>query len=271
MAHLIMGEKIYYHKRHPGTPCKKFSVRASCTVEASIVMPVFLFISACILLFFYVLAIEWSVAVALNETAREAALYGGEVKDKETIAKGTVTGLAYAKLISNKTPASHVKGRALGFDFSESVVDEKDILLIVKYTIPFPVKLFGKGEMKVSQQAKAHRWVGFDPSEGKGGDNETVFVTKYGKAWHSRLDCSYLNPSITPVSYNIVSEKRNSGGHKYYPCPLCRGETSVVYITTYGENYHTNITCSGLKRTIKSTTKKAAEAEGFHACSKCGQ
>ena len=246
MAHLIMGEKIYYHKRHPGTPCKKFSVRASCTVEASIVMPVFLFISACILLFFYVLAIEWSVAVALNETAREAALYGGEVKDKETIAKGTVTGLAYAKLISNKTPASHVKGRALGFDFSESVVDEKDILLIVKYTIPFPVKLFGKGEMKVSQQAKAHRWVGFDPSEGKGGDNETVFVTKYGKAWHSLSRRS--NPHRNLLGFQISAaasslplslvQRRDLGSIYYNLRRKLSHKYNLQRLKTHNKKYH---------------------------------
>lgn len=273
-----MAKKQNYHKRHPGAPCdwdhyaKEYCGRAALTVEASIVIPIFLFISVCIMLFFNVLAVEWSVSTSLNETARETALYGRGTDDSGVqLSPGAVSAIAYARIISKGPPAGCVVGRAFGFDLSESTVSDKDIILVANYTISFPVKLFGRTGMRVTQQARAHRWVGFDPSEGKGGDLETVYITKFGKAFHCSLNCSYLNPSIVPVSIDSVEDRRNSGGHKYYPCPLCRGKASVVYITTYGENYHSLITCSGLKRTIRSTTRSDAQNNGFHACGKCGK
>ena len=300
----VMAAVYDCQRRHPRAPRKQPIRRhASYTVEASIVMPIFVFTCACILLFFRVLAVEWGVSVALNETAREAALYGGSwtvqehdmadtgqeplsaVDDVQNAmghdasekgqkdAKLTVmaTTLARARILTEKVPLQFIRFQAVGLDFSDSCVDDKDIDLVVSYVIPMPVRFFGIDRMKVTQRAKAHRWVGFDPSEGIGQEGSLVYVTEYGTAYHRSRGCSYLNPSIKAVAKAGVDQKRNSSGHKYYSCPLCGGNASTVYITTYGEHYHSNIGCSGLKRTIRAITQQEATAEGFHACGKCAK
>lgn len=288
-------------KRHPYAPRE---ARASYTVEAAVVMPIFLFVCACVLIFFRVLTVEWGVSVALNETAREMALYRGadtaeeiaehreaggvrnaaavsvpESAGEETEHAGkkdarltaTAAALTHTRIVAEDTPLSFVRFGIAGLDYSASAVDGKNVDIAVSYRVPLPVRFFGLGDIRITQHAKAHRWVGFDPREGKGQDGETVYVTEHGVAYHRDLGCSYLNPSIRPVAHASVDDKRNASGHKYYPCPLCGGTATTVYITTYGENYHSDIGCSGLKRTIRSTTQKEAEAEGYHACGKCGK
>ena len=246
--------------------------KASYTVEASMTLPLFVFLCACVLVFFRVLTVEWGVSVALNETARETAVAFADKSGEAGLTEKAVM-LTRGRIAANKTPLSAVYLGIAGMNFSESRVDEKDVYLAVSYRIPLPVSVFGIRDVSVSQCARAHRWVGFDPSEGVGGESggDTVYITQTGKAYHKDRGCSYLNPSIRPVALSSVSHERNSSGHKYYECPLCKGKAAMVYITTYGENYHTDIRCSGLKRTISATTEKDAKKKGYHACSKCSR
>ncbi len=241
--------------------------KASYTVEASVIMPVFLFICIAIFLFFRVLIVEWGVYVVLTETAREMAVLGGKDQQKENDA--AAIALAQTRIATGDMPLSFVRFGALGVDLSKSKVTQKDVELVASYAFPIPMDYFGLQKITITQRAKAHRWVGFDPKEGKGQGGEIVFVTETGAAYHNSLQCSYLNPSIRAVQKNKVENERNISGHKYYPCPLCKGGSGVVYITNYGENYHGSIGCSGLKRTIRSMPKDRAVEEGFHACKKC--
>ncbi|MCQ2507536.1 MAG: pilus assembly protein, partial [Dorea sp.] len=43
----------------------------------------------------------------------------------------------------------------------------------------------------------------------------------------------------------------------------------LVYVTDYGDRYHSSLSCSGLKRTVYSVPK--SEAIGKGACSKCAK
>ncbi|MBQ9631496.1 MAG: hypothetical protein IJV04_01060, partial [Lachnospiraceae bacterium] len=201
-------------KRHPPATRK-----ASYTVEASLTLPIFVFVCACILIFFRILSVEWGVEVALNETAREIAVVTSGTRDKEDASKEgasegsgrgddssglkqTAIVLAQSRILMHKTPLSVVRLGVLGLNFNKSKVDKKNVDLAVSYKIPLPVSFFGIREVAVSQRAVAHRWVGFDPEEGKGTDEEgdTVYITESGTAYHKSSGCSYLNPSIRPVS-----------------------------------------------------------------------
>lgn len=272
--------RMVNRKRHNCAACK-----ASYTIEASIIMPLFLFICVFILIFFRVLAVEWGVFIALTETAREVAICDGE-QDSSIAAEGKSKGssgktndgvlpiaiaLAEARIADGGMPLAFVKHGALGMDFSKSKVTDKDIELVVSYALPIPMDFFGLKKISLTQRAKAHRWVGFDPKEGNGQGGDLVYVTESGVAYHGSLGCSYLNPSIRAIHKSEVDSQRNVSGHKYYACPLCRGGSGVVYITSYGESYHGNIGCSGLKRTIRTMSREKAEAEGYHACGKCGR
>ena len=101
-------------------------------------------------------------------------------------------------------------------------------------------------------------------------EEEWVYITETGTVYHRSRGCSYLNPSIRCSTANQVKNIRNHDGGKYTPCQYCgeKGGLGIVFITEYGNHYHHDIRCSGLKRTIK--TVPISQVRHLRACSKCG-
>ena len=82
-------------------------------------------------------------------------------------------------------------------------------------------------------------------------------------------DCHYLDLSIHTVSAGDIDEARNANGGKYYPCSCAKhAAAGSYYVTDYGTNYHADLSCSGLKRTIREVD--ISEVSSMHACPKCG-
>ena len=76
--------------------------------------------------------------------------------------------------------------------------------------------------------------------------------------------------SYTHLDVYKRQEYRNENGEKYHKCELCADKINKferVYITNYGNKYHTDLNCSGIKRTIEMV--RLSDVEGKGACSKC--
>ena len=74
--------------------------------------------------------------------------------------------------------------------------------------------------------------------------------------------------SIRQITQEQLDTARNSSGAKYYLCERCgKRSGSGIYITDYGEKYHYDKNCSGLKRSIFSVPLSEVQDKG--ACSKC--
>ncbi len=241
--------------------------RAAYMVEAAVIMPLYAGMAAAIFLFFHVFTMSWGIFTTANEIARETALLGDAEADKLLAAD---FALAEAKLAGEGLPFRHVRGGIFGINFTASSVDEQDIRLIASYTMPLPVHMFRIRNFTAATCVRARRWVGYDPHEGENGTG-SVYVTEYGRVYHTTKDCPYLDLSIHSVGMSEVNNRRNASGGKYYRCPICKGKGEIVYITDYGTNYHGSIGCSGLKRTIHQMTEKEARERGYGACSKCGR
>ena len=96
-----------------------------------------------------------------------------------------------------------------------------------------------------------------------------MYVTKYGTAYHRNLSCPYLKPSVHSISGDGVGDARSIGGGRYTSCPICKGKKNggTVYITDYGDVYHSSLNCSALKRSVKRI--KIEDAGSYHPCGKC--
>ena len=119
-----------------------------------------------------------------------------------------------------------------------------------------------------------HAWTGAEEQNDSGkGDTqeEMVYVTESGSVYHRKLGCRYLKVSLQQVPGSRISSMRNSYGEKYAACESCsRGQSPAgsVYVTSTGNRYHNQETCSGLKRTVKLV--KLSQVGSMHACSSCG-
>ena len=247
--------------RHPYILSPRLS--GSYTVEAAVLVPIFLIFSMLILFVLKSVYTQWKVGIVLDELSQTAAVYNNSLLTKESI-----YGLFLADLKKDDVPMEFVKGGYLGFDFSESYVDEYRVCLDVTYRLQYPLTFLGNQGFIIHQRRCARIWNGFDPNQNKDGE-AYVYVAKYGTVYHLSRYCSYIDPTIRSVTKEDLPKARNSSGSKYKKCDCCKGKQDCYYITSWGECYHSDISCSALKRTIYRMKLQEAE-ESYSRCSKCG-
>ena len=158
-----------------------------------------------------------------------------------------------------------------GISLLSSRMKEDEIELRAIYYMQVPIRMFGVQQYRILQTAISRKWIGNISLKETSETGEWVYITPSGKAYHKSRNCSYLDLSIRSVSSLRISEKRNLSGGKYKSCPICRGKGGygqMLYITDYGNVYHTTLTCSGLKRSIYMV--RISEVGDRHCCSKCG-
>lgn len=246
---------------------------ASFTVEAALVLPIVLLVCVAVLYFFRLLQVETCVQSALNNSARETAVYAGELAGLSETEETLLLHLAavektkkYVK--SSGCDYSFIKQGLNGLSFLESEYEDEKIQLRVTYHMKLPVSFFGKRDFAVTQESSACKWIGKTDQEEDGTQSEWVYITPNGTAYHKTDACSYLKLSIQKVSKTKVGQMRNASGGKYYPCTICGAQNaSMVYVTDYGTNYHALAECSGLKRTIYYV--RLETISGYHPCGKC--
>lgn len=118
---------------------------------------------------------------------------------------------------------------------------------------------------RVTQTAVCRGWIGFTEL------NQTelqVYKTEEGSVYHLYSDCTHLKLSIQSVSMEIAQKSKNEYGARYRECELCDGSYGeTVYITSEGNCYHSERTCSGLKRTLQTVSLSAVSDLG--CCLRC--
>ena len=250
---------------HTSKRNSKHSYKASYTVEAAFILPISLMMVIFFLYFFRVLYVQWGIDYTLNKVAREHAAI---IDDSSTDDGVVIIGQCNVTIASMDRVKSEIIGGIFGLDYTESEFDKNYIDITCNYRLKNPITLFGLRTIKMTSTASSRKWVGYDPLEDDDG-SEYVFVTKYGTAYHKSLSCPYLKPSTHVISAGSVKDARNESGGKYKSCPLCKGKknSGAVYITDYGDVYHSSLSCSALKRSI--TRIKLEDADAYHACGKC--
>lgn len=120
-------------------------------------------------------------------------------------------------------------------------------------------------ENHVTQKAVCRAWIGFTELE----TEETyVYITQRGSVYHLYNDCTHLDLSIQRVTFAKACSSKNAYGERYRECELCDTTFgALVYITKEGNCYHSERSCSGLKRTIRQIP--LSEVEGRTCCIRC--
>lgn len=265
----------------------KKKANASMTLEASLILPLFILLFMNLLSIIEVYRIHASVTASLWERGRQAAVgvyvqrQGEEyIRVSEALGRGELqefllSSTATATVLKNlKTYPVWEKivtrGRS-GFFISTSVEGNGLIQIGCSYRIHPLFSFLTPITRDLKNWYYGHTWEGYIHSRTPGGEKEAyVYVTESGTVYHKNRGCSYLNPSIQQVQEAELEALRNRNGSIYYACPLCDGDGGAGerYITDYGTNYHTKISCSGLKRTIYEV--KWSEVGERGACSRCG-
>lgn len=245
------------------------------TLEAAVILPLFACFAVFLMLFFRALMLQWGIDTAMEKSGELLALYGenlseGEGKIQE-VSVQTAMVAAMAEIEKNHAPLQFVQYRELGLDFHKTKVSGRQIDLVCQYHVPIlaGAGFFGKLGLDMTSRVKVGRWTGFDPVTFGKDDSDMVYVTEYGEDYHESLSCSYLKPSIHACPFSRIAEQRSKDGRIYYPCASCgKSHSGVVFYTDYGNRYHTSLTCSGLKRSIRCIPRREA-VKKYRPCPKC--
>ena len=188
------------------------------------------------------LQINMETELKLYQAARNAAVYSAAVKEGGTGAEGDWIRL---KLVYP------VSGQAAG-PFQKALLLENHVNVHIfnGYSGDFVGK---------TDEAK----------------EEYVYVTETGQVYHRNRDCWHLNVSVRSIRGSGLSGERSVDGAKYYRCPYCgkgisRADASSMelFVTDYGNRYHTRLDCPGIKRTIRLIP--ISQVGGRRPCSACG-
>ena len=211
------------------------NMEGSMTVEASIAIPVFLF-AILNLLSIILLFGEYSSNLAdMHQKAKELSVHAHILEDGQDVDNNLI--------ILTKAQKLEPVISFMGFDTARTIVNCR----IRKWT--------GYDVINVQQMSIEEEW---------------VYVTPNGEAYHRDRNCSYLNPRILSAVTAEIEQYRNKDGEIYRLCGSCKDGslTGICFYTNYGNRYHTTLQCSSLNRAIESI--KISETGNRHACGKCG-
>ena len=283
-----------------------YEVKASMTVEAAFVLPIFVYAISIFLYFFQIIYIQQSIQSALYQTAsyftRNAYLFEklydaySEGQDEEVSKlfdtlgiEEEISGAIYKQVFESYTDEklgnlSLIVGGMNGITIQPQAhyLDDDEVDLCAYYECKIPVLFFQIEPFECVQRVKAKNWTGqeaaklYEENQQDGetsGNEETVYMTETGTKYHTHLDCSHLVLSIQETTYAQVGYQRNQKNGKYTKCHVCARTAkltniSILYITDEGDRYHTSRQCSGLKRTIKEVSVAELPA-GVSYCKRC--
>ena len=252
-----------------GTPrCTRF--QAVLTVEAAVIMPLLTYFFVTILFFFRVMQAETAVQKALDDTGRQLAVYFAE-QDNKTAGIAAAKGLFVKEMSGYKGVCEYITGGRTGVSLFQSRFEGEEIHLQANYKIRLPLRVFWVCDFNMEQRADCRKWSGWKSTTGQETGDVWVYITQNGTVYHTTKTCTHLKLSIRSVSYKTVHTLRNENGGKYYGCELCVSENlnaGQVYITNQGDCYHSDLNCSGIRRTILMV--RLSEVGNRRKCSRCG-
>lgn len=247
-----------------------WSSKASVTVEAALVIPIFLF---AVLSLVYLLEIQ-SIRTSIRQGVQSAAKTAAE----EAIILPVVNVIKLKHDIIDSAGADRIERSILAGGSSgisclktHMSVLSGEIYVVVEYKVCLPFPKFTNLTAKFREEMKVKAWTGYSKRDGGQEDSQIVYITDTALVYHEDYQCTYLQLSIKFVPYSELSGLRNEDGGRYYKCEKCvHGDTFAgVYITNTGGKYHNSLNCSGLKRTIHAVRKSEAGMRG--GCSRCSK
>lgn len=186
--------------------------KGSLTVEAAIVLPIFLFCMLLLVFLIQCLICQDQVQWALTRTAREISI------EQAVMETDFVRSPIYFSRKVNQYMESGVSISCL-----RSEVEGDEILLKADYEVklPFPVLLFQK--VRFCQGIRTRAFTGVESRADNMKNDCIVYITLTGKVYHCNKDCTYLKPNVSRVLLRDIEWLRNENGGKYKSCISCIG------------------------------------------------
>lgn len=271
-------------KHFPMTVVKRTRMFISCmgqskagmTVEASLVLPLFLLFFVSLGSAIEMIRLHSNMELALYDTGKSMSIYGYAVTDGKEI--GHVLSNFYAEsqviqyLGEEYLDESPIVGGAEGLDFSQSELGDVHgyMEIVVTYQVSPVTGMALFGDFRMMNRYYGHIWSGYKLPDG--GVRGVVYIAENGNVYHQSKDCTHLSLSVRKTTKGALKRSNNNEGKRYLACDRCVREKTVlnedlVYVTGEGDCFHIIRECPGLKRTVYAVPE--AQKERFRPCSRC--
>lgn len=281
---------------------------ASLTVEAALVLPVFVFAITIFLYFFQFVYLQQSIQSALYQTAgyfsKNAYLYE-QIYDTYTDGKNEEVAelfdaLGLEESISSSLYKAKFKGyieqntlnmslilggmEGISIQAQSDYFEEDEVDLCVYYTCKIPVLFFSVDTFDCVQRVRAKNWTGQEAvclytetaPQSQTQEEQTletvVYVTATGTKYHTHSDCTHLKLSVHSSTYGKVGYQRNKNNESYSSCDLCARNTQLTANSiVYITDEGNCYHTSAQCSGIKRTvsTISITEVEGRTCCKRC--
>lgn len=248
-----------------------YKPRAVLTVEAAFIIPLFLLAVWTVLGMMDLYRVQAMVKTSLHQSAEELGMYAYAASKNGDPGNSTPVDLlssgACAVYAKNQLPdfGEYISVSMIGSRYEDHRVE---LRATVTYQLPF--SLLPIPRIQVSNSSMVAAWTGYDPDRNSGKEEEgeeMVYVSEYESVYHTSAHCTHLDLSVHQGNKEQMENKRNQYGKKYHACEKCKGDGSQVYYTEKGDRYHSQASCSGLKRTVRLVEKSLVHAKS--QCERC--
>lgn len=150
-----------------------------------------------------------------------------------------------------------------------TLTSKGEYIVSVRYYIRKTMPFLSTHIVSYEQSVRQKSMTGYVP-DGDELKKGYVYITPHEAVYHKDLSCTHLSLDIS-VDEDV--EKYRNKRTQYKPCDKCtkheKGDFSCVYIAKEGESYHTDLGCSGLKRTVKQVD--LSTLKGMRPCTRCAK
>ena len=269
---------------------------ASLTIEAAIVLPLFIFMMFILIFPLRVMEEERRLQNAAEAVGKQLATaeyvqsVGTELlkKDDESnealegVINGAEEGVALGIILAKALGLKSVGIPYFGDNTSVFSGDDDDMFKVeLVYDIKFPFQTYFIPAPTASVVVNRRAWTGSAGGrgrskyslEGEGEEDETdrtVYLGKTSTVYHDDPACHYLSNVMKTADASDMDSLRNESGGKYHACPSCKPvKSGTVYYFESGTAYHSSEHCKAV--TAYSKAVKLSEVGDMRACSYCGK
>lgn len=249
---------------------RKSRFYGSITVEATLVVPVFILVFTGILYLNQLLYCQEQTQCALEQAAKETSLEYTLVHKKlavnPVLMSAKINAVISGKENDNRSVIYMEKSKI------DKETDQMDFQ--AAYTVTSPISILGKNTFRFRERYYGRAFTGVltRMSQSEQGEDMLVYVTKTGSVYHKAITCNHLKLSLKVVPIKELEEKRSQDGSIYYPCEKCCGgkapsEEQKVIICNYGNRYHIRKDCQKISRSIREIP--ISQVNGRTPCKTC--
>ncbi len=268
------------------------SASGSMTLEAALVLSLFIFCAVSLILPMKVMMTDRKIQAALEAVSEDFSRYAYLQNALERGSLLSVPGAGAAErqfcknlgagaavIYAHSQVMKHVDTKNVtgaGMMRTEMLQDGETIDLVLDYEIRMPFPVLGLSGIKRTARSRRRAWIGRaggDGADGQAGDEHDgkVYVGRDSTRYHKDRNCHYLSNSLTAVSFEEVGDRRNQGGGRYHACSTCGpGQAGgTVFIMPYGSSYHTERSCGSIIAYVQSVD--LSQVEHLGPCSYCSK